>query len=136
MLLFLRIDILDSIPVLHDITFVDSMTGWICGDSSIILHTDNGGIVGIDQSVQCPGVQVQVYPNPLSDNVNVEFEVTKPSRASIQILNAVGNIVWENDFGNQSSGKHTIHLDIHHLAFGLYMIRLQTGEQSVVKRIV
>jgi len=167
----------DTIPVLHDITFVDSITGWavgdsgtilytsnggldwqyqesgtnlclhsvsfgdldhgwICGDSCIILYTSNGGIVGTDQLVQDPGFQVQVYPNPFSDQVSVEFEVTNPSRVSIELMNSLANIVWTKDLGTLPSGIYTNSLDIRHLASGIYFCRLQVGDQVVVKRLV
>ncbi len=121
---------------LNSVYFVDENYGWICGDSSIILHTDNGGIVGTDQSVQSPGLQVQVYPNPFSDNINVEFELNKPSNVSIQILNNMGTIVWKNNLGIQSCGKNTQHPDIRHLASGVYFCKLQAGDQVAVERLV
>jgi len=80
--------------------------------------------------------EVQSYPNPFSDQVNVEFEVIKPSRVLIQLMNSLRNILWTNELGIQPSGKHTQNLDIRHLASGIYFCKLQVGDQFVVERLI
>lgn len=80
----------------------------------------------------CTGVNeasilnLQVYPNPN----NGVFTLQVNQNASIEIISALGNSVYANEF----IGKQTIDLAAH--AEGIYFVKVETENNSVVKKIV
>ncbi|NQV01254.1 MAG: T9SS type A sorting domain-containing protein [Bacteroidia bacterium] len=80
--------------------------------------------------------EICIYPNPVVELAQIIYTLDQPASVHINILNAMGSIVWQSDVRNQYPANHTINLDIRHLPSGIYLCRLQVGNQSVVKRLV
>ena len=79
---------------------------------------------------------VQVYPNPITDQINLRYNVTKNSAVTIKIMDILGNEVMtlfsqRVDPGEQ---KFTFNLS-NKLTSGFYFVRLVAGNESVIKRI-
>ena len=77
-----------------------------------------------------------IIPNPASNNARVDFTLAKAAMVSVELINIFGETVWTANLGIQYPGSHTQHLDIRHLASGIYLCRLQAGDHLVVKRII
>lgn len=63
-----------------------------------------------------PEIQLSLFPNPAYESCQLTFTLDQTASVKVEILNTMGTIVWKNDPGNQSSGKHTQNLDIRHPA--------------------
>ncbi len=79
---------------------------------------------------------VDVFPNPASDQLNFKFTLSHNSNVTIKIMdvlgNAVLNVVQERfDTGEQ---KYTVSI-ANKLARGFYFARINAGTESVIKRI-
>jgi len=70
--------------------------------------------------------QVAVYPNPATSILNVNLDLNS-NNTNIQILNAAGNVVFENNYSSINSEKLTINVE--NLAQGNYylIIKNQSG---------
>jgi len=70
--------------------------------------------------------QVAVYPNPATSTLNVNLDLNS-NNTNIQILNAAGNVVFENNYSSINSEKLTINVE--NLAQGNYylIIKNQSG---------
>ena len=79
---------------------------------------------------------IRIYPNPVSESAQLAYTLDQPALVHVEILNSIGSTAWQTNAGKQNPGNHTLHLPIRHLASGIYLCRLQVGEQSVVKRII
>ncbi|NQV01255.1 MAG: C10 family peptidase [Bacteroidia bacterium] len=79
---------------------------------------------------------ISIIPNPVTQSARVEYTLIKPTDIRLEIINTLGKMVWQTDVGKQHPGSHTINLDIRHLASGIFLCKLQVGNQSVVKRLV
>ena len=79
---------------------------------------------------------VQVYPNPVTDEVNLKYDLSRYSNVTIKIVDVLGNEVitpfsrgvepGEKSFSYSLNGK---------LTRGFYFIRIIAGTESVIKRI-
>ncbi len=71
---------------------------------------------------------VSIYPNPSHGNVNVQslFTINK-----VDIISCTGAVLYSF---NPQSQQYTMNLE--NLASGIYMIKSDMGDQSVVKRVV
>jgi hypothetical protein len=79
---------------------------------------------------------VQVFPNPITDQINLRYYVSKNTNVSIKIMDVLGNEVvtlfsQRVDPGEQ---KFTYNLN-NKLSSGFYFVRLVVGTESVIKRI-
>lgn len=79
---------------------------------------------------------VKIYPNPISDQLNLTFKLSKKVNVSIKIMDALGNEIntllsEQLEEGNQ---VHTFSIKSN-LNSGFYFIRIMAGTETVVKRI-
>jgi len=79
---------------------------------------------------------VQVYPNPITDQINLRYNVAKNSNVTIKIMDILGNdiITLFSQHVEQGEQKFTFNLN-NKLSSGFYFVRLVTGNESVIKRI-
>ncbi len=78
----------------------------------------------------------QIHPNPVSDFVNIEFNLPQSSLVSIQIFNAMGTKVAELHHGQLPAGQQQFRWDAGDLPKGLYFCRIGTGKDKVVSRLI
>ncbi|MFD0793528.1 T9SS type A sorting domain-containing protein [Mucilaginibacter litoreus] len=79
---------------------------------------------------------VQVYPNPVTDIINVKYSLSRNAYVNVKIMDVLGNDVLtlvsqRVDFGDQSVSYNVSNK----LARGFYFVRIVVGNESVNKRI-
>jgi uncharacterized repeat protein (TIGR03803 family) len=74
---------------------------------------------------------IKVYPNPSNDIVNIEF--SKPVDGLLTLCNVLGEQVYVGTIANTNTVKQ---IDISSLSKGVYLLKIESGGQSTVKRIV
>ncbi len=79
---------------------------------------------------------VKVYPNPVSDQLNLSYRITKDATISIKIMDVLGNEILTLFTERISAGEQTNSFNIaSKLNSGFYFVRVVAGSESVVKRI-
>ena len=79
---------------------------------------------------------VLVYPNPITDQINLKYEVSRNALVSIKILDVLGNEVITIFSQRVEPGEKTYtYLLNNKLPRGFYFIRIIAGTESVIKRI-
>lgn len=79
---------------------------------------------------------VKVYPNPVEDQLNLTYQVSKEANVTIKIMDVLGNEVVTLLSQRQSAGEKISSFDISsRLTSGFYFIRFIVGKETVVKRI-
>jgi len=79
---------------------------------------------------------VQVYPNPISDQINLRYNVAKNSNVTIKIMDILGNDIMTLFSQRVDSGEQKFTFNINSkLPSGFYFVRLVIGSESVYKRI-
>ena len=78
----------------------------------------------------------KIYPNPVSDQVNIILHLEKETQLSIKILDMLSNEVVTLSNERAQAGDQTKSFTLpKRLNTGIYFIRLIAGQESVVKRI-
>ena len=54
---------------------------------------------------------VAMFPNPTQGFTNVQFSSAKAGRATLEVLNLIGERVISQDFGTLPAGEHRLSLD-------------------------
>ncbi|GAA4796614.1 hypothetical protein GCM10023231_26380 [Olivibacter ginsenosidimutans] len=79
---------------------------------------------------------VKVFPNQVSDQLNLSFKLSKDSNVSIKVMDALGNEVTTLLSQRLSSGDQSNTFNIgNKLNQGFYFIRVVAGTETIVKRI-
>lgn len=104
------------------------------------LYLDNVNITGVSTTTGIHTNQmvnsIKVYPNPLMDNADIEFNLATTANVTIAMYNMLGESVFSNELGEMNSGRHTIKLDAQNLNAGIYFITLNAGSNKITRKVV
>ncbi len=78
---------------------------------------------------------INIYPNPASNILVLEFEETEQPFDEIQIVNAQGKIMLQT-FAEQHLNDSRIAIPIEHLSQGFYMVVVKKEENHITKPII
>jgi hypothetical protein len=76
------------------------------------------------------GSNFNVFPNPVLNELNVEFKIDVPSKSNIEIYDNTGRLVYEGKFENLIVGDNQVSLNISNLKPGVYMLNLNTTNRN------
>lgn len=77
---------------------------------------------------------LNVYPNPASENVTVDFETKYASETTIAVINSVGQEVYSNNLG-VVSGQQSTQISVANMEAGMYFVKLNTENSEQITRI-
>ena len=77
--------------------------------------------------------RVNMYPNPSSDQLNIEFATIPDANTTIELMDISGKIVYSAIPENNIT-SHTI--DLKPCRNGLYLIRISNEEYSITKKVI
>ncbi|MCD4736039.1 MAG: T9SS type A sorting domain-containing protein, partial [Bacteroidales bacterium] len=101
-------------------------------EQSNIIHFIFTGISELSN-----GEMINIYPNPFTDNLIIDYTIKSRSDITITLLNTYGQVMQMiTDVSNQKPGKSRIVVGDLDMQPGLYLIRINTGEYTVTKRII
>jgi hypothetical protein len=93
------------------------------------------GISGRGAMESYTGLSLTLSPSPLAGNVlHVEYSLSQAGPASATVFDISGRPVATHRFAADRSGKFP--LALHLLSAGVYLVRLEDGHQSVVRKLV
>jgi hypothetical protein len=92
-------------------------------------------IVGINKNSLRNENECSIYPNPASDNVNVEFSLSDDSKIQIRIINSIGQIAKTISTEGQI-GENRINIDVKDLSAGIYCLEIIDEKSSTSKKLV
>lgn len=78
--------------------------------------------------------QLNVYPNPALNLLNVDFDTNKVSDITIQLTDIVGGIVYAEKISNTASFQKQFQFNS--LPKGIYLVNVKAGTQSVTRKVV
>ncbi|MVN21395.1 T9SS type A sorting domain-containing protein [Mucilaginibacter arboris] len=78
-----------------------------------------------------------IYPNPVSNQTNVEFTLTEAGQTDIALINTKGQFISKLFTGpTEANVKKSFILNAETLKNGVYIINLISGKNSFTKKIV
>ena len=87
----------------------------------------------LGQSQVAP-LDINVFPNPATDEINLDLNAFMDQNANIQLYNNVGNLVLNQRIGAVQSRLHTI--PVNQLDAGVYYLSLVVDGQRIIKRMI
>lgn len=79
---------------------------------------------------------VEVFPNPITDQINLKYMISRNSNVTIKMVDVLGNDVMVLFSNRVEPGEQIINRSISSkINRGFYFIRVVAGTESVIKRI-
>jgi hypothetical protein len=78
---------------------------------------------------------LQVYPNPATDLINVNFYMPETSQVTISIVDMVGKEVYRNDAGTEGYGPKAYRVNTSMLQAGFYFLRIEVANDTYLQKI-
>jgi uncharacterized protein (TIGR02145 family) len=111
------------------------------GDLINSAYTDINGTASISipvTNVKVPGelpssfILSHNYPNPFSDDTNVNIEIPEAMTINAAVYNILGQrVAFEQLL--VSAGRHRLNISLSHLPMGIYFLRIEGNESQTVK---
>lgn len=79
-------------------------------------------------------LRLSVFPNPAVDNLSVSYTLNKTSDVGFEIYNLLGAKILTIEPARQNSGKHETQIDFESISNGMYILKLNAGENSQLIR--
>ncbi len=78
----------------------------------------------------------QNYPNPFNPSTNIQYSLNKTAEVSLTVYNILGQRVATLVNTRQIAGAYTVNFDASNLASGVYIYRLQAGNQVKTNKML
>ena len=79
--------------------------------------------------------QIQLYPNPAENQVNLAIENEIMGKISVKILNMLGTVLAEETFDKTENKIHKS-ITSNYLPAGVYLLYVQNGKTTAIKKLV
>lgn len=75
-----------------------------------------------------------IYPNPVTDKASLVINLKKPSLVNVVIIDPAGRVVSKES--HTINGQATIPVDLTHLSKGVYLMKMEAGNEVSVLRLI
>ena len=132
---------------IDDVTFMDmrNYQGVACvttdqGDNNCTDVDERGTAVEPEGTVSSKdlfktSMEVNVFPNPAQDILNIQVLNDKSADASVRILTIDGKEMMDKSF-QVVDGLQTVSLNVARLPVGMYFVKVSTEEGIVVEKVM
>lgn len=79
---------------------------------------------------------LNIYPNPSTNQITIEFDLEETKNVSIEIKNILGQTIKTISNNSFIIGKNKIEFDVSVFSRGLYFIQLQSDNKVISKKII
>lgn len=110
------------------------------GETIVYFEDKENGMMShkgavINQYTETPKKEsnIKIFPNPASNNINLEIPLFGTERVKVEIINSLGlTVLTLNDIENDN----TINIDVSNLKEGVYIIKCSSGKQFKTGRFI
>lgn len=99
----------------------------VAADKAMELYSEE-----TDKSI----TNVKVIYNPIAEQINVSFKLSKEVAVSIKLMDALGNEILALANSTYEEGNHSLSFETQgKVTAGFYFVKLHSGTETVIKRI-
>ncbi len=115
---------------------VDWMKTWITNRLNWLDANIPKVVTGLEDKRDESVFSVKTFPNPLTDDLQIEYAIDKPGLVSFSVYDLTGRKIDRLEKHHQEAGKFTVTYSFRHLSSGNYFIRSQFGSYSKVEKLI
>ncbi len=115
----------------HKVLF--STLSFSTGDTTTMrdaILTLFSGATGINNTLQNNIAAVNVFPNPATDRVQVELNITQSTNIKVDVINILGELVSTAFEGKAGEGILKREIETRNFSNGVYFLRVTAGSNS------
>ncbi|UII26306.1 choice-of-anchor D domain-containing protein [Fulvivirga maritima] len=105
------------------------------GVASTSFLTKVGRVTGVEGAFSGHEIGLTSYPNPMNATSTLRYSLTESSDVNVQILTTDGRMIRTIVNEKQMAGDHDVMHDRKGLREGLYLYRIQVGDQVFYRRL-
>jgi hypothetical protein len=79
---------------------------------------------------------IHVFPNPAKDVISMFYQLTQPTATTVSIYSLDGKIQQVVATDSNQSGKQELSVPLENLAPGIYILRLEAGDEVISRKLV
>jgi hypothetical protein len=116
---------------------VDSLKSWISRRIDWLDANMPGSCpdIGVEEINEFQNSFV-IYPNPVTDMINVNMNLKDEANLSIIFADALGRNLFTLKEQHYSIGSHQMSISTGNYASGIYYLKFQSGTSTTVKKVV
>jgi len=77
-------------------------------------------------------LQADIYPNPVTTILSVEFAEELASSMEVEVCNVLGKVIYQNDYALSQK----IAIDVSALSNGIYFIQIKAGRKQMTAKLI
>jgi len=101
--------------------------------SSVVSDAQYVGFAGVTDKLQ--PVQVNIFPNPVTDKINIQIQDAGVGQVIITLYNQAGNVVLSKTIQSGNSDFKTV-VEVNQLPKGIYMLVVTTPHGLTITRLI
>jgi hypothetical protein len=120
-------------------SFINSNTGFVCGDSGKVLKTTNGGLTFISHDPVFTPQKFSIsqnYPNPFNPVTNIGFRVADFGLVKLTIYDILGKEIAIIVNEEMQPGSYNVDWDASNYPSGVYFYKIKSGDFVESKKMV
>jgi len=78
---------------------------------------------------------LRIYPNPVKDNMKIEYQTAKSQEVTVSVMNMTGQILSVQNVTSQE-GRNILDLNSADIPTGSYILRIDLGDQQLSKLFI
>lgn len=90
-------------------------------------------LMGVDQISL--DTDVTIYPNPITSNAQIEFDLIGQSEVTISIYNILGKKIQQLQDGTMTSGTQKVQINTDNLDGGIYFVNITINGNMISKKV-
>jgi hypothetical protein len=107
-----------------------------CQTSSDYFYAEDPPLTTVTPGNQTLSMQqLDIYPNPVADNLHVRLSLNEPASTSITIFDFQGRVIENRELGVVQS-QLTENININHLPSGTFLIRIRANQELITRRFI
>ena len=79
---------------------------------------------------------VNIFPNPTSATLNVNFNLPQADEVSIRLYDIHGKLIISQDIGHRGIGKHQELIDLTNIPMGTYTFSISGQKNTITKQLI
>lgn len=105
--------------------------------SSNNFYVDDINLTSLTGIAEIPLVSnINVFPNPASDLVTVEFDLVDGKDVQVEMKDVLGRLIKTGERSYLQAGHHAVSMPLADVAKGIYFISVKSNAQAITQKLV
>lgn len=123
-----------------EVFFVNSEIGWVTAYSGVILKTNTGGLLAVEQdkikNKPSNFFLSQNYPNPFNPSTKINFSIPQTRFVTLKIYDIIGKEISTLINEEKPAGNYEVEFNGSNLSSGVYFYKIKAGSFINTKKFV